>query len=318
MQKYNPPKNWPAPPPGWEPPPGWQPDPNWGPAPHDHQFWVHVPESKPSTDQRGKAISIVALISAGVALILCWVPIVNNLVAFLGLIAIVLAIISLVVTFRGPSTFRGVAIAALVVGVLSVVGVLATQAYYQSILSGVSETLTGGSDSSSEQSSDSSGDQTPEANGAASPTTSAMAGSVGQPLTIGSPAKVGAEYRVVVSAVKANANALVLAANQFNSPPKGQYVLVQVDVTYLGADEGSPWIDLSPTFVGTDARQYDASDCGAVLDEGVMQVPTLEKGGKATYQVCMDVPRAAIQGGKIFVEEMISFDKKSRVYWASR
>jgi hypothetical protein len=318
MQKYNPPKNWPAPPPGWEPPPGWQPDPNWGPAPHDHQFWVDVPGSRPLTDQRGKAITITALISAGVALILCWVPIVNNLVAFLGLIAIVLAIISLVVTFRGRSTFRGMAIAALVVGILSVVGVLATQAYYQSILNGVSEALTGGNDSSREQSSDASGDQTPQANAAPSPGSSATAGSVAQPLRIGSPSNVGAEYRVTVSAVKANANTEVLAANQFNSPPKGQYVLVHVDVTYLGPDEGTPWIDLSPTFVGTDARQYDASDCGAVVDEGVMQVPTLEKGGKASYQVCMDVPKAAIERGKVFVEEAISFDKKTRVYWASR
>ncbi|NLT29982.1 MAG: hypothetical protein GXX86_05925 [Propionibacterium sp.] len=38
--RWNPPPNWPAPPPGWEPPSGWQPDPSWGPPPPGWQLWV--------------------------------------------------------------------------------------------------------------------------------------------------------------------------------------------------------------------------------------------------------------------------------------
>ncbi len=30
---FNPPPNWPAPPPSWQPPPAWEPDPQWGPPP---------------------------------------------------------------------------------------------------------------------------------------------------------------------------------------------------------------------------------------------------------------------------------------------
>ncbi len=45
--RFNPPPNWPAPPPGWTPPPGWRPDPTWGPPPHGWQLWVndhlHIP-----------------------------------------------------------------------------------------------------------------------------------------------------------------------------------------------------------------------------------------------------------------------------------
>lgn len=104
----------------------------------------------------------------------------------------------------------------------------------------------------------------------------------------------------------------------FNDPPKGQYVLVDVAVTYAGADEGTPWVDLSTTFVGTDARQYDAGSCGASLTNGAMRVPTLEQGGSATYQVCMDVPVGAVDGGKIFVEKSFSFNSKARTYWAVR
>jgi hypothetical protein len=38
--RYNPPPNWPAPPPGWAPPAGWQPAPEWPPPPDGWQFWV--------------------------------------------------------------------------------------------------------------------------------------------------------------------------------------------------------------------------------------------------------------------------------------
>jgi hypothetical protein len=38
--RFNPPPDWPAPPPGWVPPLGWQPDPTWPPAPPGWQCWV--------------------------------------------------------------------------------------------------------------------------------------------------------------------------------------------------------------------------------------------------------------------------------------
>jgi hypothetical protein len=118
--------------------------------------------------------------------------------------------------------------------------------------------------------------------------------------------------------VKLDATDEVIANNMFNDPPKGRYVLVDIAVTFAGTDEGTPWIDLSPTFVGTDARQYDASSCGASLANGSMKVPTLEPGGSANYQVCMDVPEGAIKGGKVFIQESLSFNSKARTYWALR
>ena len=38
--RFNPPPNWPAPPPGFVPPPRWQPDPAWPPPPPGWQLWV--------------------------------------------------------------------------------------------------------------------------------------------------------------------------------------------------------------------------------------------------------------------------------------
>ena len=121
---------------------------------------------------------------------------------------------------------------------------------------------------------------------------------------------------MAVTGVKLNATDEVVANNMFNDPPEGQFVLVDIAVTYAGTEEGTPWIDLSPTFVGTDAKQYDASSCGASLAKSAIQVPTLEQGGSANYQVCMDVPVGAVEGGKIFVQESLSFNSKARTYWA--
>src|SRR6516164_9761855 len=38
--RFNPPPNWPPPPPDFVPPPRWQPDPAWPPAPPGWQLWV--------------------------------------------------------------------------------------------------------------------------------------------------------------------------------------------------------------------------------------------------------------------------------------
>jgi hypothetical protein len=41
--RFNPPPNWPPPPPGFVPPPRWQPDPSWPPPPPGWQVWVDDP-----------------------------------------------------------------------------------------------------------------------------------------------------------------------------------------------------------------------------------------------------------------------------------
>ena len=97
----------------------------------------------PAREQRGKAVTITALILAGIALILCWIPIVNNAVFFLGLIGVVLAVFALLITLRGRSTMRGMAVASLVVGRSSLVGVLAAEALYASVPAGASDATEG-------------------------------------------------------------------------------------------------------------------------------------------------------------------------------
>ena len=45
--RFNPPPNWPAPPPGWVPPPGWAPLPDWPAPPAGWQLWIDDTEGSP-------------------------------------------------------------------------------------------------------------------------------------------------------------------------------------------------------------------------------------------------------------------------------
>ncbi|MHC8606927.1 hypothetical protein ACW4FP_04640 [Paenarthrobacter ureafaciens] len=316
MRIYNSPPNWPTPPPGWQPPAGWQPNPAWGPAPTGHQFWLDVPDAPHNPQEQGKALTTTAFVLAAIGLVLFWIPVLNILALLLGLAAAVMGVIALVNGKKNGRPLTGLAIAATAIGAVALLGAVVTVAAYSSGSRATAvakdATPTGSPEASASPATSSVPSKAPSPSAAAP---DPEPGSASQPHPLGTSAVVGKEYRAAVTGVKFNATDEVIANNMFNDPPKGQYVLVDIAVTYAGTEEGTPWIDLSPTFVGTDARQYDASSCGASLTSSVMQVPTLEQGGSANYQVCMDVPVGAVEGGKIFIQERLSFNSKSRTYW---
>jgi hypothetical protein len=47
IYRFNPPPNWPAPPPGWAPTPGWRPSPDWPAPPPGWQLWIGGTASAP-------------------------------------------------------------------------------------------------------------------------------------------------------------------------------------------------------------------------------------------------------------------------------
>jgi hypothetical protein len=47
IHRFNPPPNWPAPPPGWVPMPGWRPSPEWPAPPPGWQLWIDDTPSAP-------------------------------------------------------------------------------------------------------------------------------------------------------------------------------------------------------------------------------------------------------------------------------
>ncbi|WP_147263107.1 DUF4352 domain-containing protein [Geodermatophilus sp. TF02-6] len=137
------------------------------------------------------------------------------------------------------------------------------------------------------------------------------------PVPLGTPARVG-DYEVAVTAVILDGDAIVAGANEFNEPPTGRYVVVEATARYVGTDEGNPFWDLSYVFTGTDARQYSDSDCSALLPDDAVDAPTLDPGGSASFQVCMDVPPTAIDGGQLFIEPLVAGNPDERVFFSTR
>src|SRR5215207_6806986 len=69
MPKFNPPPNWPAPPPGWTPPQGWKAPANWPPPPKGWKFW-RPDEKDGSWFGRHKTLTSVGGLAALVLLLI--------------------------------------------------------------------------------------------------------------------------------------------------------------------------------------------------------------------------------------------------------
>jgi hypothetical protein len=153
---------------------------------------------------------------------------------------------------------------------------------------------------------------------APSPDPDGDAGSPDAPVPLGVEAPVG-DYVVRIDAVILDGDAIAAGANPYNDPPAGRYVIVEATTRYVGTTEGNPYWDLSYVFNGTDARQYADTECSAVLPNDALDAPTLNPGGSASFQVCMDVPPGAIEGGVLFLEPLASFGPTTdRIYFAIR
>ncbi|MDO4913393.1 MAG: DUF5067 domain-containing protein [Bifidobacteriaceae bacterium] len=93
----------------------------------------NVSDTPVSTNAQKKTSvsAIIGLVLGIIALILSWVPIINNLAAVFGFIAFIFSIVAVWTTFKSKKKSGGkLAIAALVVSILSFAIVIGTQAMY--------------------------------------------------------------------------------------------------------------------------------------------------------------------------------------------
>jgi hypothetical protein len=253
---------------------------------------------------KGSGLAIAAMVLGIIALLLSWLPIINNLAAVLALVGLGLGIPALLRARRGTHGGKGLAITGLVTSVVALVLVVVTQMFFVKVIDEVERSL-----DEELSSAPSVGVDAPE------PAVEDTADTAEDVVPLGIPAQVD-DYEVTVDAVELDGNATVASGNQFNDPPTGQYVVTQVTVTYTGSEEGTPGWDLTTVFHGTDARQYSDTECSAVLPDDAMDAPTLNPGGTDSFQFCMDVPPAAIEGGQLSIEPTVSFDSDARVYYA--
>ena len=87
--------------------------------------------------QSQSVIAIVGLVLAIIALLVSFVPIVNNGAFVLGLVGAVFAIVGIAQTGKGKRRGRGTAVAGLIVAILALVIVLVTQSMYSAAIDSV-------------------------------------------------------------------------------------------------------------------------------------------------------------------------------------
>jgi hypothetical protein len=131
-------------------------------------------------------------------------------------------------------------------------------------------------------------------------------------VAVGEQFEIG-DYRLTVDEVTLDADEVIASVDPYNEPAVGQYVLVDLTAEYTGDAEGEPYFDLDYTFTGSDSRQYPSSNCNAVLPIDWLDLPVLENGGTVEFQVCMDVPPTAVEGGRLFVDSWSVADDEQRV-----
>jgi hypothetical protein len=271
------------------------------PAPSPYQSYGPPSYAPPPVPpKKGAGLAIASMVLGIVALLLSWIPIVNNLAAVLAVVGLGLGIPALLRARRGSHGGKGLAITGLVTSVLAIALVIVTQLFFLRVIDEAERGFQEGLGTVSEAPAEPAGD----------------APAAPEVTPLGVPAQVG-DYEVTVDAVELDGNATVAGANDYNEPPTGQYVIAQLTVTYLGSEEGMPGFDLTAIFHGSDARQYSDSECMAVLPDDAMDAPTLNSGGSDTFQFCMDVPPAAIEGGQLSIEPTMSFEDE-RVFYAIR
>lgn len=251
---------------------------------------------------KGAGLAIASMVVGIIALLLSWIPIINILAAVLAVVGLGLGIPALIRARKGTARGTGMAITGLVTSVLAIVLVIATQLLFVKALDEAGVSL----EEAIEEA---------EGGAAADPSPEEEVGVAPEAVPLGVAAQVG-DYEVTVDSVELDANATVAAANEFNEPPTGQYVILQLTATYLGEDEGQPGWDLTAVFHGSDARQYADGECSAVLPDDAMDAPTLNTGGTDTFQFCLDVPPAAIEGGQLSIEPTMTFDSDAAVFYA--
>ncbi|MGY1651874.1 DUF4190 domain-containing protein [Geodermatophilus sp. SYSU D01119] len=277
-------------------------------APYQQPYAPVQPPYVPQ--QKGAGLAVASMVLGIIALLLSWVPIINNVAAVVAVVGLALGIPALLRARRGTHRGKGLAITGLVTSVIAIAVVIATQAFYASVIDEVADSL----DQELSSAVPSAGAQ-PEGGAAELVEPAPAEAPAGDVVPLGVPAQVG-DYLVTVDAVELDADASVQAANDFNEPATGQYVLAQLSVTYTGDTEGMPGFDLTAVFHGSDSRQYSDSECMALLADDAMDAPTLNPGGSDTFQFCMDVPPAAVAGGQLSVEPTLSFDSDDRVFYA--
>lgn len=98
-------------------------------------FWIREDLMAGTVQGAPRSVaSIVALVLGIIAILMSWMPIINNFAFVFGALGLIFGIVGLVGVLRGKKAGKALAIAALVINVLSIAIVLGTQSMYSAAI----------------------------------------------------------------------------------------------------------------------------------------------------------------------------------------
>ncbi|MCY7298682.1 MAG: DUF4190 domain-containing protein [Ilumatobacteraceae bacterium] len=268
-------------------------------APPTNSDFGAPPSSSSNTATTNKApangLGITSLILGIVAVLGFAVPVVNVFSALLAVVGLVLGIIAL--ARRAGS--RGLSLSGTIVSAIALVlSVIFIIIYAVGLGAAIDEVA-----SESVIIEEPAVTDAEPAEASEEPDTAAL-GTRENPATLGSTIELGefgdVTYEVTLGPATLNANEAVVAANQFNEPPTDgfQYALLPVTVTYVGAETGTPWIDLSIEFVSAAGTTHTEGDTLAVAPAPTLfDINEMYDGSTAAGNVLIMIPTDGAASG---------------------
>lgn len=124
---------------GTQPADGAAKQPEFGAAPQYGQQAQYGQNQQP----KRSGLAITALVLGIITLLLCWVPIFNNIIFIVAIVGLIFGIIAMVMVKKNPTKRRGfgMALAGLILSVVSIAGVLITQSIYSKALDAASKAI---------------------------------------------------------------------------------------------------------------------------------------------------------------------------------
>jgi hypothetical protein len=257
-------------------------------------------------------LAVAALVVGVISLLLAWIPVVNIVSILGGIAALVLGVVALRRAKQGTGGGKGMAIGGTVLGGVSLVAAIVVNVVVGIAVDDAIKSVESAAPSAApvQPADDEQPASTQQPVDAQEP-----AAASGELLALGEAGEVG-DYTITVTGLNLDANQAIAEASASNPAPSGQYVMADISVVYNGSEEGNAWMDLSYILAGSDSNEYDDGTCMAIEPNSVVNTPALAAGDSADYQVCLDVPAEAIEGGTFSVEPLFSFDASDRATWA--
>lgn len=102
---------------------------------------ANTPSISTKTPERKSGLAIAGLIIAIFSLVMAWVPILNNVMFFFALLSLTFGIIGLIAVKKKKRIGQGLAVATIIISVVAGAMVLASQAFYSSVIDSVGNSV---------------------------------------------------------------------------------------------------------------------------------------------------------------------------------